>query len=93
MWNAGASASRVTPQALHGGQQQPEAGDGHGVGIHVHAVNAIQGSLDQLPDVGPRLFRCQRSKIRAKAAQQEVPAAAGRVDHAEGAYSRSCPSN
>ena len=32
------------PQRRH---QQPEPGDGHGVGVEVHAVHAVQGPLDK----------------------------------------------
>ena len=58
---------------FHGHQQQPEAGDGHGVGIDVHAVDAVERPLHQVADAGPRLVPLPRSRIRRKLPSRKCP--------------------
>ena len=53
-------------------------------GVEVYSENAVEGPLGPAPEAFVEgSFRCQRSSRRREAAQDEVPAAAGRVNHPE----------
>jgi hypothetical protein len=64
-----------------GGEQQPEAGDGGGEGIDVHAVNAGQREHGAFLVAKIRAFLFPQREQAPEAAEQEVPGAAGGIDH------------
>ncbi len=67
----------------HRGHEQPEAGDGDGVGVQVHAMHRSQGAIHQFPIAGPRFLGPPVLQDPGESAEQKVPAAARRVDHFE----------
>ena len=76
------AADGVHAAGLERGDQQPEAGDGDGVGVEVHAEDLIQGALGQRAGVGAGLVRHPQLEQPPKGPEQEMAGAAGGVDEA-----------
>src|SRR5262245_15397694 len=64
------------------GDNEAEAGNGHGKGVEVHPGNSIKSTLGQYTRVGARLALGPEVEQASKGTQQEMPGAAGRVDQA-----------
>jgi hypothetical protein len=65
---------------LERGDQQTEARDGDGEGVEVDAVDAVQRPLHGIALVAAGIVLLPLIEQAGKAAEQEVPRAAGRVD-------------
>ena len=63
------------------GQQQAEPGDLHGEGVQVDAGHAVQRALRQGLGRGVGINALPLRQQAGETAQQEMPGAAGRVDH------------
>ena len=71
------------PACAHRGEHQAEPRDRYRERVLVYAVDRVEGLADQLPLVGTWSLCFPGWQQLAERAQQEVAAAAGRVDHAQ----------